>query len=137
MQDSGRAGRVQRTLRTSFVAQPAWPPPFPTSRAPWLPSRNAAAIAQRSGWGPPPFPWDKYSLAAWKLRARNVAILGVAAGRPVDAVVTWSEAGPVAGGTGLTIRRPADRGRGAAMPGSTCRRPTAGGYRHTQGNHPP
>lgn len=48
--------------------------------------------------------WDRCSPAVRKLHARNVAILGVAVDRPVDAVVCWSAGGRAEGGTGMTIR---------------------------------
>ena len=47
--------------------------------------------------------WDRCSPGVRALHARNVAILGVATERPVDAVVCWSEGGKIAGGTGLGI----------------------------------
>ena len=48
--------------------------------------------------------WHRCSPAVRKLHARNVAILGVTLGRPVDAVVAWTSQGRVEGGTGMGIR---------------------------------
>ena len=48
--------------------------------------------------------WDRCSPAVRKLHARNVAVLGVSLGRPVDACVAWSSQGRTEGGTGMAIR---------------------------------
>ncbi len=49
--------------------------------------------------------WDRCSRSVRKLQARNVAILlSETLDRPVDAVVCWTAAGLVAGGTGMAIR---------------------------------
>ena len=71
--------------------------------------------------------WGRCSPAVRKLHARNVAILGVATGRPVDAVVCWSERGETAGGTGMGIRIAQDRGipvlnLGSMTPRVACER---------------
>ncbi len=71
--------------------------------------------------------WHRCSPAVRKLHARNVAILGVARGRPVDALVCWSERGEAVGGTGMGIRIALARGipvlnLGAMTPRAACER---------------
>ena len=48
--------------------------------------------------------WHRCSPAARKLHARNVSILGVDIDAPAHAVVAWTVAGAVRGGTGMGIR---------------------------------
>ena len=71
--------------------------------------------------------WDRCSPAVRKLHARNVAILGVTLGRPVDACVCWSERGEAVGGTGMAIRIAEAHGipvlnLGAMSPRAVCER---------------
>ena len=71
--------------------------------------------------------WDRCSPAVRKLHARNAAILGVSAGRPVDAVVAWTPGGTVTGGTGMAIRIATDAGipvlnLGSMTPRAVCER---------------
>ncbi len=69
--------------------------------------------------------WDRCSPGVRKLHARNAAILGVGAGRPVDAVVAWTPGGTVTGGTGMAIRIATDAGipvlnLGSMTPRAVC-----------------
>ena len=49
--------------------------------------------------------WDRCSQGVRKLHARNVAILlGPSLAKPVNALVCWTEAGEVIGGTGMALR---------------------------------
>ena len=48
--------------------------------------------------------WHRCSPAARKLHARNVSILAVDTGAPVDAVACWTRDGLPNGGTGMGIR---------------------------------
>ena len=71
--------------------------------------------------------WDRCSPAVRKLHARNAAILGVGAGRRVDAVVAWTPGGTVTGGTGTAIRIATDAGipvlnLGSMTPRAVCER---------------
>ncbi len=53
--------------------------------------------------------WHRCSPAARRLHARNAAILGADTATPVDAVVAFTVAGAVQGGTGMGIRIAHDR----------------------------
>ena len=69
--------------------------------------------------------WDRCSPAVRKLHARNVAILGVTTGQPVDACICWSKDGEAVGGTGMGIRIADDRcipvlNLGSMTPRATC-----------------
>ena len=71
--------------------------------------------------------WQRCSPAVRKLHARNVAILGVTLGRPVDAVVCWTRLGETSGGTGMGIRIAEEHGipvlnLGAMTPRAACER---------------
>ena len=71
--------------------------------------------------------WDRCSPAVRKLHARNAALLGLGTGRPVDAVVCWSERGEPVGGTGMGIRIAEDLGipvlnLGSMTPRAACER---------------
>ena len=71
--------------------------------------------------------WHRCSSRVRKLHARNVAILGQTLGRPVDAVVCWSERGEPVGGTGMGIRIAEARGipvlnLGSMSPRAVCER---------------
>ncbi len=72
--------------------------------------------------------WERCSPAVRKLHARNVAILlGERLDRPVDAVVCWTAAGRVEGGTGMGIRIAEARGipvlnLGSMAPRAVCER---------------
>ena len=71
--------------------------------------------------------WHRCSPAARKLHARNAAILAVDTATPVDAVVAFTDAGAVKGGTGMGIRIAHDRGipvlnLGVLHPRTVCER---------------
>ena len=72
--------------------------------------------------------WERCSQSVRKLHARNVAILtDRTCDRPVDAVVCWTAAGLVAGGTGMAIRIAGDHGipvlnLGSMSPRTVCER---------------
>ena len=71
--------------------------------------------------------WHRCSPAVRKLHARNVAILGVRLGRPVDAVVAFTSEGRIEGGTGMGIRIAEARGipvlnLGSMTPRAVCER---------------
>ncbi len=72
--------------------------------------------------------WERCSPAVRMLHARNAAVLlGDTLGRPVDAVVCWSERGAVTGGTGMAIRIAEARGipvlnLGSMTPRAVCER---------------
>ena len=72
--------------------------------------------------------WHRCSPAARNLHARNAAILlGAGACSPVDAVVAWTAAGAIRGGTGMGIRIARSRGipilnLGVLRPRTVCER---------------
>lgn len=71
--------------------------------------------------------WHQCTPAVRKLHARNAALLGLAKGRPVDAVVCWSPRGETVGGTGMGIRIAEDLGipvlnLGSMAPRAACER---------------
>ena len=71
--------------------------------------------------------WDRCSPAVRKLHARNTAIVGVALGRPADAVVAWTPGGAITGGTGMAIRMAMEAGipvlnLGVVPPRAVCER---------------
>ena len=71
--------------------------------------------------------WHRCSPAARRLHARNAAILGADTATPVDAVVAFTVAGSVKGGTGMGIRIAHDRGiqvlnLGLLHPHAVCER---------------
>lgn len=55
--------------------------------------------------------WDRCSRTVRSLHARNAAIvLGARLDQPVAAVICWTPAGRITGGTGMALRLAADRG---------------------------
>ena len=72
--------------------------------------------------------WERCSRSVRKLHARNVAILmDRTCDRPVDAVVCWTAAGLVSGGTGMAIRIAGAHGipvfnLGSMSPRTVCER---------------
>ena len=71
--------------------------------------------------------WHRCSPAARKLHARNAAILAADTATPVDAVVAFTVAGAVKGGTGMGIRIAHSRGipvlnLGVLRPRAVCER---------------
>ena len=71
--------------------------------------------------------WHRCSPAVRKLHARNVAILGVTLGSPVDACVAWSPGGRAEGGTGMGLRIAEQHGipvlnLGSMTPRAACER---------------
>ena len=71
--------------------------------------------------------WHRCSPAARKLHARNAAILAADTATPVDAVVAFTVAGAVKGGTGMGIRIARSRGipvlnLGLLHPRAVCER---------------